>query len=129
TYPVPEVVKSWPGNGNPGLNEDLVLAPFYDRAGDGIYDYDDGDYPKYNLDNFYDPCDKSLLLGDQTIWWVFNDVGNIHNETGSTYRVGVEIQAQAFGFNTGDEINNMTFYRYKIINRATTNLNNTYFGA
>lgn len=128
-FPIPENVKNWPGNGDPNYNQDLLLAPFYDRAGDGLYDYNDGDYPKYNIDGNMDPCDKSLLLGDQTIWWVFNDVGNIHTETDSQYPVGVEIQAQAFGFNTGDEINNMTFYRYKIINRATTDLNETYFGS
>ena len=129
SYPVPTNVKDWPGNGDPAFNQDLLLAPFFDRAGDGIYNYEDGDYPKYNIDGNLDNCDKSLLKGDQTIWWVFNDVGNIHNETNSQFPVGVEIQAQAFGFNTGDEINNMTFYRYKIINRATTDLNETYFGA
>ena len=127
-YPVPDIIKNWPGNDLNGPYQQ-TLAPFHDRAGDGIYDYNDGDYPKYNLDQVYDPCDKSLLLGDQTIWWVFNDVGNIHGETGSLFNVGVEIQAQAFGFNTNDEINNMTFYRYKIINHATTILQDTYFGS
>lgn len=126
TYPVPENVENWPGN---GIGENFVLAPFFDSNGDGIYEFRNGDYPKYNIDGNLDNCDKSLLKGDQTIWWVFNDVGNIHNETNSQFPVGVEIQAQAFAFNTGDEINNMTFYRYKIINRATTDLNETYFGA
>lgn len=130
-YPIPDVIKNWPGNGdvNAPFNQALQLAPFYDRAGDGIYNYNDGDYPKYNIDGTLDPCDKNLLLGDQTIWWVFNDVGNIHGETASTLPIGVEIQAQAFGFNTNDEINNMTFYRYKIINRASSILNETYFGS
>jgi hypothetical protein len=130
-YPVPDIIKNWPGNGNvnPPYNQTRFLAPFFDRAADGIYDINDGDYPKYNIDGTLDPCDKNLLLGDQTIWWVFNDVGNIHSETGSLLPVGVEIQAQAFGFNTNDEVNNMTFYRYKIINRATTILNETYFGS
>jgi hypothetical protein len=128
-YPIPDVIKTWPANGAPEFNQEAILAPFYDRLGDGVYDYNDGDYPRYNVDGNLDPCDKSLLLGDQTIWWVFNDVGNIHGETDSQYPVKVEIQAQAFGFNTNDEINNMTFYRYKITNRATTDLNETYFGA
>lgn len=128
SYPIPASVKNWPGNNtDPGY--EFVLAPFHDESNDGVYDYNDGDYPKYNVDGTQDQCDKSLLLGDQTIWWVFNDVGNIHNETGSVNPVGVEIQAQAFGFNTNNEINNMTFYRYKIINRASTSLNQTYFGS
>ncbi len=132
SYPVPDIIKNWPGNGDfSTYNESHFLAPFYDRSGDGIYNYDDGDYPKYDVDRnqIIDPCDKNRLLGDQTIWWVFNDVGNTHGETGSIYPVGVEIQAQAFGFNTNDEVNNMTFYRYKIINRATTILKDTYFGS
>ena len=128
-YPVPDIIKNWPTTGDPAFNEGHFLAPFFDRTGDGIYDYFDGDYPKYNVDGTLDPCDKNLLLGDQTIWWVFNDVGNIHGETKSLLPVGVEIQAQAFGFNTNDEINNMTFYRYKIINWSSAILNETYFGS
>ena len=129
SYPVPDIIKNWPTTGDPAYHEGHFLAPFFDRTGDGIYDYNDGDYPKYNIDGTLDPCDKGLLLGDQTIWWVFNDVGNIHGETGSLLPVGVEIHAQAFGFNTNDEINNMTFYRYKIINWSSSILNETYFGS
>ena len=116
-YPIPDIIKNWPGNGDSSVQfrQGLQLAPYFDSNGDGRYDINDGDYPKYNIDNNLDPCDKNLLLGDQTIWWVFNDVGNIHGETESQFPIGVEIQAQAFGFNTNDEINNMTFYRYKII--------------
>ena len=130
-YPIPDIIKNWPGNGNtnPPFFQTQFLAPFYDRSGDGIYDYNDGDYPKFDVDNIFDPCDRNRLFGDQTIWWVFNDVGNSHGETGSLLPVGVEIQAQAFGFNTNDEVNNMTFYRYKIINRASTILTETYFGS
>ena len=129
SYIIPDIIKNWPATGDPAFNEGHFLAPFYDRTGDGIYDYNDGDYPKYNVDGTLDPCDKGLLLGDQTIWWVFNDVGNIHGETESLLPVGVEIQAQAFGFNTNDAINNMTFYRYKIINWSSSVLNETYFGS
>jgi hypothetical protein len=58
---------------------------------------------------------------------VFNDVGNIHTETGGA-PLGLEIQAQAFAFATNDEVNNMTFYNYRIINRSSTTVNNNYFG-
>ncbi len=104
-----------------------ILAPFFDYNMDGEYSYAEGDYPKFNLISIAE-CGE-FLLGDQTIWWVFNDVGNIHSETGSQFNIGVEIQAQAFGFNTNDEINNMTFYKYKIINRSSLSLNETYFGS
>ena len=67
-----------------------------------------------------------ILKGDETFWWVFNDKGNAHGET-SGQPIGLEIRAQAFAFATNDEINNMTFFSYEIINRSTFRLTNTYF--
>jgi hypothetical protein len=127
-------IKNWPGNGDPLSNEGHYLAPFYDVNGDGFYNYQDGDYPGYNLSGNYPTVPgytktvcNDFLFGDQTIWWVFNDVGNIHSSSGSD-PIGLEIRAQAFSFKTNDEINNMTFYKYQIINRSTFRLNETYFG-
>ncbi|MBK5286010.1 MAG: hypothetical protein JJE25_11470, partial [Bacteroidia bacterium] len=130
---IPDVIKTWPGNvsGNPAQ----TLAPFIDVDGNGIYDYSAGDYPDNiqlhpNSGQFYcDDCTShpDILFGDQSIWWVFNDVGNIHTETGGA-TIGIEVHAQAFGFATNDEINNMTFYKYKIINRSSAQLNQNYFG-
>ncbi len=67
-----------------------------------------------------------VIKGDQTLWWVFNDKGNIHTESKGA-AIGLEIRAQAFAFSTNDEINNMTFYSYEIINRSTYTLTQTYF--
>lgn len=67
-----------------------------------------------------------VLKGDQTIWWIFNDMGNTHTETNGEH-IGLEIRAQAFAFSTNNDINNMTFYSYEIINRSTYELRNTYF--
>jgi hypothetical protein len=127
-------IKNWPGNGDASSDEGQFLAPFFDADADGIYDYTKGDYPGYNFLPDYPQVagvKKSIcneyLFGDQTIWWVFNDKGNIHGETGSD-PIGLEIRAQAFSFQSNDEINNMTFYKYQIINRSTLTLNDTYFG-
>jgi hypothetical protein len=68
-----------------------------------------------------------VLKGDETLWWVFNDKGNSHTESKSSNPIGLEIRAQAFAFSMNDEINNMTFYSYEIINRSTFTLQNTYF--
>jgi hypothetical protein len=126
TYTIPEVIQSWPGNGNLSDYQGHYLAPFYDRGGDGIYNYMDGDYPGYDLTGSAG-CTHYQLYGDQTLWWVFNDRGNIHSETGGA-SIGLEIHAQAFAFTTNDEINNMTFYSYKVINRSTYRIEDTYFG-
>ncbi|MEO5572029.1 MAG: T9SS type A sorting domain-containing protein, partial [Bacteroidia bacterium] len=43
--------------------------------------------------------------------------------------IGLEVQAQAFAFSTNSEaINNATFFQYKIINRSSSTLTETYFG-
>ena len=109
-------------------NNDPYLAPFYDKNGDGIYDPNDGDYPGYDLQNISTSVTcNNYIYGDKTLWWVFNDKGNIHSETGGE-QIGLEIRAQAFGFQTSDDINNMTFYKYQVINRSSLTLTNTYFG-
>ena len=146
-YVIPQSILNYPGNrttddlSNAYLGADLeidstgsyfysleTLAPFEDVNGDGFYDPLAGDYPQYNLNGTLGCSDGDILFGDQTLWWVYNDNGNIHTETGSETALGLEIQAQAFAFSTNDEINNMTFYNYKMINRSHTPLNDTYFG-
>lgn len=128
---VPESLLQWPGKNNPhfsgttngfNLPPNKNLAPFLDIDDDGIYDPTVGDYPI--IGTIDDDCEAEEA--DQMIWWVFNDVGNIHTETGGE-AIGLEIGALAFGFATNDEINNMTFYKYDIQNRATVALDNAYF--
>lgn len=125
-YSVPLVIQNWPGNGDASMGQGHYLAPFVDVDADGYYNWAAGDYPAYDIKGTLG-CTKFQLFGDQSLWWVFNDKGNIHSETGAA-AIGLEIQAQAFAFSTNDEINNMTFYRYKIINRSTVSMTNTYFG-
>ncbi len=120
----------------PAFKDGQSLAPFYDGKGDGKYTPNDPqaeDYPYYRLPNQRPvpsgacPTCEGTLFGDQTLWWVFNDAGNIHTQT-SAQPIGLEVQAQAFAFSTNDEINNMTFYQYKIINKSSFKVNDTYFG-
>ena len=136
-YQIPDVIREWPAKGNvvqkgsAGSTYDVTehLAPFFDRDGDDFYDPDAGDYPKYDLIGDID-CRTTRdlrLFGDTTIWFVFNDKGNVHTETGGP-SIGMEIRGQAFSFATNDEVNNMTFYNYEMINRSTFTLTNTYFG-
>lgn len=152
---IAQSIKEWPAKGN-FANQTKFLAPFKDVDGDGEYNYQNGDYPYYDFDNElcprtlkanlkpgenYTPArtmedeagivkggllSDQVLKGDQTIWWVFNDMGNTHTES-KGQAIGMEIRAQAFAFSTNDEINNMTFYSYEIINRSTYELRNAYF--
>ncbi len=139
TKPTPrelELIYDWPAHGNPDEFQDYFLAPFYDReingVKNGVYDpIADGDYPWYDdilgRDDILCGVDRRVtLFGDETIWFVFNDKGNAHTETKAD-PIGMEIRAQAFAFGTTDEINNMTFYNYELINRSTQTLTNTFF--
>jgi hypothetical protein len=118
-------IKNWPGSGNAAYCESQNLAPYISVSGLGVYSPQAGDYPAFDLTG--DGNCQNELYGDACYWWVINDVGNIHTETGSV-PIGVEIRCQAFAFQTNDAINNMTFYHYQIINRSTFALYHTYFG-
>jgi len=127
-------IKNWPAHGDVSLGQDYYLAPFYDNPDEngfrnGTYDpIADGDYPWYDIEKEVDCRNdrRVTLFGDETNWWVFNDKGNVHTETGGD-PIGMEVRAQAFAFATNDAINDMTFYNYELINRGTQTLYNTYF--
>jgi len=68
-----------------------------------------------------------VLKGDETIFWILNDKGGPHSESGSPNSIGLEIRVQAFAFATNDELNKMTFYSYEIINRGSRTILDTYF--
>jgi hypothetical protein len=78
TYVIPNSILEWPASGDLALGQDQFLAPFFDLNGNGLYEPYDGDYPDYNITG---TNDDAKLFGDQTLWWVFNDKGNIHSET------------------------------------------------
>lgn len=147
-YTMPKIIKEWPAHPDEveGTQDGVSHygAPFYDRNGNGTYEPEKGEYPYYDIDN--ELCHTKIptmeearmgtvygtiladqvLKGDQTLWWIFNDKGNSHTESKGE-AIGMEIRAQAFGFSTNDEINNMSFYSYEIINRSTYELTGTFF--
>ena len=133
TYSTPSYFFEYPGNGNTALGQDFNLAPFYDYDNNTIYDPTQGDYPFYDFLQEIDCAERRRedvvpLFGDQTYYWIFNDKGNVHSESNGE-PIGMEIRGQAFAFASDDEINNMTFYNYVLINQGTQTLNSTYFGA
>lgn len=152
-YSIPQSILEYPAHGDISKNQSYYLAPFRDVDGDGDYNPNQGDYPYYDITNELCPLNFSgdpnyvpqvtmeeqmmgtvrgsilvdqVLKGDETLWWVFNDKGDFHSETQGA-SIGFEIRAQAFGFATNDEINNMTFYTYEIINRSSFTLTETFF--
>ncbi|HRO41317.1 MAG TPA: hypothetical protein PL009_00690 [Flavipsychrobacter sp.] len=97
-------------------------APFVNNPLDAqnnpdIYEPERGDFPG-------DPTIGDLL-GDQYIWWVFNDLGNTKGQT-KTESIGMEVQTGAFAFASKDFMNDATFYNYRLINHSTSNLDSTF---
>lgn len=126
-------LKKWPGQGNPHFADffgwelpNQPLAPFYDYNDDDIYNPCDGDFPIIEVRGCTPGTISGASIADQMTFWIYNDNGNIHTQTtGDPIRM--EIQVQAFGYATADEVNNMTFYRYNLINRANSPIDSTYF--
>jgi hypothetical protein len=128
---IPTQIKQWPARGNQFFAEEIGydlpntnqgLAGFWDQNGNGLYEPDDGDYPIIEIRG----CDEPQYP-DQMIFWIYNDAGNVHEQTNSETPIQMEIQVQAFAYRTNDEVNNMTFQRYKLINRAIESIDSTFF--
>lgn len=131
---IPANILYWPGRGNrfiadryPNLNSDQMdrnLAPFVDINNNCLYEPDQGEYPVIEVRGC--ATGSAAAVPDQMIWWVYNDNGNIHTESDGL-PMKMEIQCTAFSYVTSDEINNMTFYRYKLINKRSVALDSTWF--
>lgn len=138
---IPSGILGWPGIGNEyfedihdfalPFDEANGLAGFWDygpdglgTSEDGLYNPEKGDFPIVEIRG----CDAFPIgFPDQMIFWIYNDNGNIHRESGGDEAIGMEVQVQAFSFQSNDAINDMTFQRYKLINRALEDLTETYF--
>ncbi len=127
---IPNDVKGWPGRGNPFFeqinrfalpNTRQGLAGFWDEDGDGDYNPEFGDYPIIEIRGCEAP-----QYPDEMIFWIYNDNGNIHSQSRGE-AIQMEVQVQAFAYATNDELNDMTFQRYKLINRAIENIDSTFF--
>ena len=122
---VSDNIANWPAKGNKklkalGFEVDDNLASFWDQDNDGLYDPTMGDYPVI-------PCsksDKPSAYGDQMVFWVMNDKGNVHTATGGK-PMGIQVNAMSFAFQSTDDVNNMTFYNYQIWNKSGSVFNKT----
>lgn len=106
-YQTPLSITNWPAvNGDPDFA--TYQAPFID----------------YNLDGNYNPADGDApcILGDQALYFVFNDKGGPHQLTGSQ-PIGIEVQTMAFAYDSGDSYLDQTvFVHYHLINRGAQTL-------
>lgn len=108
-------------SGNELDMNDREYAPFVDAGGANndpeLYNPELGDVPG-------NP-DIRQLRGDQYIWWMFNDKGNVKLQS-QTASIGMEVQVGAFAYSSNDFMNNATFYDYYLLNRGPSDLDSTY---
>ncbi|MGH1338184.1 MAG: hypothetical protein ACRBFS_18825 [Aureispira sp.] len=128
-------IMGWPARGNVHfaaihgfdiLDYKQDLAPFIDVNSDDVYNPMDGDHPVIEVTGCARDDYANPVYADQMIWWVYNDNGNLHTQS-KGQAMQMEVQALAFAYSTTDAINNMTFYRYKLLNRNSLKLEQTYF--
>jgi hypothetical protein len=69
-----------------------------------------------------------LVIGDQTLWCVYNDADpSVHkSDEGSTPPLGLEIQQTTFAFNWKGALGNTVFIKFKLINKLSNVLEDTY---
>jgi len=66
------------------------------------------------------------LIGDRTIWCVFNDADPAKHREFQTPPLGVEVQLTAFAFDRPDALGDNIFYKWKIINKSGENIDSMY---
>lgn len=113
-------IATWPCEGDVTQGQAPLLAPFVDFNNNKKYEPYLGEYPSFEQN-------VTVNIPDQMMFMIYNDKGNIHSETQGV-PIGLELQTQCFAFSTNNEINNMTFYRTKVINRSTEKIDSCIFG-
>ena len=96
---------AWPvGLGAPAV--DAQGAPVVPTSRDQVIDLEAGERP--------------VVYGTETVFWVMNDVGNVHAGSG-TPPMGIEVRVSAFSINDPDvaALDQSTFYRFEVVNRST----------
>lgn len=111
-YQMPLWFNTWPAIGDFQNGFAQYQAPFFDHNSNGDYDPTG--------------CDRPCTPGDEALFFIFNDKGGTHqNSQGQP--IGVEVQATPFAYSSANAaLDNTVFVEYKIINRGTLSLSDTY---
>lgn len=114
---IPKDILEWPARNNPHIpspfSPEKDLAPFVDVNGDQNYNPTDGDYPE--------------ILGDQTLWWCFNDKGRFGSPHAQE-TVQIDAWMMAYAYKDVPVLKNHTFYKCKFTNKANLRLDSVMVG-
>ncbi len=129
---IPDNVLIWPGKGNPHFFKKFGmevphLASFYDYNNDGIYNPCDGDLPSLETDECKPENSRDLInyFPNSLNFWVVNDNGGVHRLTKGN---AMKVELHNYQFNVkGEDAEDITFYKFKSINRGSEDLSDVYF--
>jgi|GEM_PF-2284578 len=83
------------------------------------------DFQDLNGDGIYNPnFDRPDILGDQTLWTVYNDLTDLAQRTPRlmTSPLNIEVQQTVWGYEATDTKGDMLFFRYRLINRGISDI-------
>ncbi len=115
SYKMPEYIATWPGNGNPNYGQAQLLAPYVDFNNNGIYDPQNGDYPK--------------IRGEQALYFIYNDDKTHTESQGNKLKVEIHGMAYVFNLMIDTTLRNTIFVNYRIYNRSAVNYDSLYIGS
>jgi hypothetical protein len=72
------------------------------------------------------PQGQPGMIGDQTVWSVFNDITRVANNAASPAGLGIEVQQTTFAFNRTGSLGDVIFMKYLLINKGANTLVDTY---
>ncbi|MBP7821928.1 MAG: hypothetical protein KA010_03315 [Saprospiraceae bacterium] len=137
---IPLDIKGWPAKGNEFFydihgfslpDNPQGLAPFFEDPNgehyNNIYEPQFGEFPIIQIRNCEPATADEAQFGDEMFFLIYNDAGGAHTQTGTSEPIRMEIQVEAFAYASNNQLNNMTFMRYKLINRAIEEIDSCYF--
>jgi Secretion system C-terminal sorting domain len=88
-------------------------APWVDEDGDG---------------NYNPQIDQPEISGDEMNWMVMNDLDSVKTKRlYGAYPIGIEVQLAIYGFNTTNDLKDVIFKRYKLLNKSDYTVDSMYF--
>lgn len=116
-YHIPENIVSWPSQQTIYNDKIYDGADYVDTNSNGVYDPENGDYPK--------------ISGDEAVLYIVNDGRFRNNGEGNPLdSLNVDMYAMIYAFNRPESVyfNNTFFIKYKVLNKSDINYEDLKFG-
>ncbi len=120
-YIMSENIKNWPGSYLDDQGQTRKLARFVDLNQNNVYEPQLGEYPAFDFNNTLS-CEEELK-GDQILFKVYNDIGDVHAESGGL-PIGAEIREYIYAFAGSHALAYQVFHEYEIFNNTPNTYSN-----